>query len=137
MSLLHPALLSGLGLAIIPILLHLMLRAKPKRLIFPALRLIQKTRRQNVRRLQLRHIWLLTLRVLVIALIAFALTRPSLPAANYSLTWSELTNIVAVAGLGFGAYFGILGWWKVSPTNTAVRIKSGKMVAARMFSKPG
>src|SRR5258708_1818243 len=63
MSLLHPALLSGLGLAVIPVLLHLLLQAKPKRLIFPALRLIKQSRRQNVRRMQLRHLWLLLLAV--------------------------------------------------------------------------
>ena len=36
MSLLNPAMLAGLGLAAIPVLLHLLLRAKPKRLLFPA-----------------------------------------------------------------------------------------------------
>ena len=112
MSLLHPALLSGLGLAFIPILLHLMLRAKPKRLVFPALRLIKQSRRQNVRRLQLRHLWLLLLRVLVITLIVFALTRPSLPAANYSLVWYEWAALFFVVGLGLGAYLGVLAWWK-------------------------
>ena len=59
MSLLNPALLAGLGLAAIPILLHLLMRAKPKRLIFPALRLILQRRKQNTRRMQLRHFWLL------------------------------------------------------------------------------
>jgi 4-amino-4-deoxy-L-arabinose transferase-like glycosyltransferase len=114
MSLLHPSLLIGLGLAVIPVLLHLLLRAKPKRLIFPALRLIQQQRRQNVRRLQLRHLWLLLLRVLVIALIAFALTRPSLPAANYSLIWSEWLRLIVILGLGAVAYIGVLRWWRRS-----------------------
>ena len=112
MSLLHPALLLGLGLSVIPVLLHLLLRAKPKRLIFPALRLIQQNRRQNVRRMQLRHLWLLLLRVLVIALIALALTRPSLPAANYSLVWSEWLSLLLIMGLGLGGYFGVLWWWQ-------------------------
>lgn len=111
MSLLHPALLSGLGLAVIPILLHLLLRAKPKRLIFPALRLIQQNRRQNVRRLQLRHLWLLILRVAVILLIVFALTRPSLPAANYSFVWYEWLLLFAVLSIGAAAYFGTLFRW--------------------------
>src|SRR5689334_6606981 len=110
MSLLNPALLAGLGLALIPVLLHLLLRAKPRRLIFPALRLIQQRRRQNVRRMQLRHLWLLLLRIAVIALIVIAVCRPSLPAANYSLTsleWASLLGIVAVA---IAAYFGIMHW---------------------------
>lgn len=105
----------GLGLSVIPILLHLLLKAKPKRLIFPALRLIQQNRRQNVRRLQLRHLWLLLLRMLVIALIAFALSRPSLPAANYSLTWTEWLTLSLIGGLGLGCYFSIICWWRRWP----------------------
>ena len=111
MSLLHPAFLFGLGLAVIPILLHLLLRAKPKRLIFPALRLIQQNRRQNVRRMQLRHLWLLLLRMLVIGLLAFAMTRPTLPTANYALIWTEWLALLLIVGLGLGAYFAVIAWW--------------------------
>ncbi len=112
MSLLNPALLAGLGLAAIPILLHLLMRAKPKRLIFPALRLILQRRKQNTRRMQLRHFWLLLLRVLVIGLIVLALTRPSLPAANYSLTWFEAGSLAVIVALAVGAYFGVMAWWR-------------------------
>lgn len=112
MSLLNPALLAGLGLAVIPVLLHLLLRAKPKRLIFPALRLIQQRRRQNVRRMQLRHLWLLLLRMLVIILIVLAVTRPSLPAANYSLTLREWLMLAAILAVAAGSYFGVMTWWK-------------------------
>jgi Aerotolerance regulator N-terminal/von Willebrand factor type A domain len=112
MSLVHPALLAGLGLAVIPILLHLLLRAKPKRLLFPALRLIQQSRRQNVRRMQLRHFWLLLLRVLVIVLIVIAVSRPSLPAANYSLTWFESLSLGTIVAAAVAAYFGVMEWWR-------------------------
>lgn len=112
MSILHPALLAGLGLALIPVLLHLLLRAKPKRLVFPALRLIRQNRRQNVRRMQLRHLWLLLLRILVIVLIVTALSRPSLPAANYGLVWYEWLLLVLIIGICAAAYIGILSWWK-------------------------
>ena len=115
MSLLHPGLIFGLGLSVIPILLHLLLRAKPKRLIFPALRLIQQNRRQNVRRLQLRHLWLLLLRIFVIAMMVFAVTRPSLPAANYSLTWTEWLRLLVIVGMGAGCYFAVLSWWRRYP----------------------
>ncbi len=112
MSLLNPALLAGLGLAAIPVLLHLLLRAKPKRLIFPALRLIQQRRRQNVRRMQLRHLWLLLLRIAVIVLIVLAVSRPSLPAANYSLSRFEWGTLIAIMALAVGAYFGVMRWWQ-------------------------
>lgn len=119
MSLMHPGLLIGLGLALIPIALHLLLKAKPKRLIFPALRLIQQNRRQNVQRMQLRHFWLLLLRILVIVLIVLALTRPSLPAANYAFTTTDWVRLLAVAVAGIGGYFGVSHWLKSqrSPRN--------------------
>lgn len=112
MSLLNPALLAGLGLAAIPVLLHLLLRAKPKRLIFPALRLIQQRRRQNVRRMQLRHLWLLLLRMAVIALIVVAVCRPSLPAANYSLSVWEWGRLIVIVAAAIGAYWGVMSWWQ-------------------------
>ena len=112
MSLLNPALLAGLGLMAVPILLHLLMRAKPKRLVFPALRLILQRKKQNSRRMRLRHFWLLLLRVLVIALIVFAMTRPSLPAANYGLTWFETGTLAAIGALAIGAYFGVMSWWQ-------------------------
>ena len=68
------------------VVLHFLLRSKPRKLIFPALQLIKIRRRQNVRRMRLRHLWLLLLRILVIVLLVLALARPSLPAADYSLS---------------------------------------------------
>lgn len=112
MSFLNPTLLGGLLLAIIPIAVHLLLRAKPKRLIFPALRLIKQQRRQNVRRLQLRHLWLLLLRIAVIVLIVLAVCRPSLPAANYSLTLSEWLTLLSIAALSIGGYLAAMTLWR-------------------------
>ena len=112
MSLLNPALLVGLGLAAIPILLHLLVRAKPKRLVFPALRLILQRQKQNTRRMHLRHIWLLLLRILVVVLIVIALTRPSLPAANYSLTWFETGTLFGIVILAWGTYRIVMAGWR-------------------------
>ena len=112
MSLLNPALIFGLACAAIPIVLHLMMRSKPKKLLFPALRLIQKRRRQNVRRIRLRHLWLLLLRVFVLAILVAALMRPSLPAAQYGLNFREsLTLGVIIAG-ALVAYFLIMARWQ-------------------------
>ncbi len=76
MILTHPFLLFGLVLVAIPVILHLLMRAKPKKLLFPALRLIQNRKRTNARRMRLRHWWLLLLRMAVIALLAIAVTGP-------------------------------------------------------------
>ena len=112
MSLLNPALVYGLLLAAVPVVLHLLMKTKPKRVVFPALRLIQNRKRQNVRRIRLRHLWLLLLRTLVILVIAGALIRPSLPAANYSLTGSEWTTLLAIAASAMAVYFGVMHRWR-------------------------
>src|SRR5262249_17549138 len=78
MTFVFPALLGGLLLAGIPILLHLIMRQKPKTLSFPAFRFLVQRQRTNLRKLQLRHLLLLALRMLLIALVCLALARPRL-----------------------------------------------------------
>ncbi|MFT4559001.1 MAG: putative membrane protein [Planctomycetaceae bacterium] len=112
MSLLNPALIFGLACAAIPIVLHLMMRAKPKKLLFPALRLIQKRRRQNVRRIRLRHLWLLLLRVFVLSILVAALMRPSLPAAQYGLNFKESLTLALILAAAVAAYFLIMARWR-------------------------
>ncbi len=109
---LRPGLLFGAALAVVPILLHLLMRTKPKKLIFPALRLIQNRRKNNVRRLKLRHLWLLLLRIAVIVLIVLAIARPSLPAANYSLTGTETATLLGIVALAVGLYFALMTRWR-------------------------
>ncbi len=77
MTFVNISLLAGAALIAVPIILHLIMRRKPTLLVFPALRFIQKRHDVNSRRLQLRHLLLLLLRAAVIALLAFALARPS------------------------------------------------------------
>jgi hypothetical protein len=108
MSLLNPALIYGLALVAVPVVLHLLLKQKPKKLLFPALRLIQKRHLQNSRRFRLRHWWLLFLRMAVLGLIVFALTRPSLPAANYGLAPRELTTLLVLVGGAVATYLVLL-----------------------------
>ncbi len=112
MSLLNPALIFGLACAAIPVVLHLMMRAKPKKLFFPALRLIQKRRRQNVRRIRLRHLWLLLLRVFVLAILVAALMRPSLPAAQYGLNRKETLTLLIIVAAALATYFLMMARWR-------------------------
>lgn len=108
MSLIHPGLLLGILLATIPVILHFLLRSKPKKLIFPALALLQRRKIQNSQRLKLRHIWLLLLRILIIVAIVLALTRPSLPPANYSFSTYELAMFCSIIVLAVLAYLGLM-----------------------------
>jgi hypothetical protein len=124
MSLIHPALIYAAGLAVIPVILHFLLRAKPKKLPFPALRLILLRRRQNVRRLRLRHVWLMLLRMLVIVGLAIAVARPSLPEANYEFNTRELLTLFGIVAVALGTYFGLMRSWqkrKVSRQTLAYR----------------
>ncbi len=70
--------LCGAGAIAVPIVLHLIMRQKPKLLEFPALRFIQRRHDHNQRRLRLRHLLLLLLRAAAIAMLALALARPSI-----------------------------------------------------------
>ena len=89
MSLINASLLFGMGLAALPVILHMIMRSKPKRIEFPALRLLKSRKVSNSRRMQLRHLLLLILRSLLIAVLVLAIARPSLPAARYGLRWWE------------------------------------------------
>jgi hypothetical protein len=76
MSFVYPFLLSGLVLAGIPVLLHLIMRQKPRHLLFPAFRFLLQRHKKNQRKVQLRHLLLLALRLLLIVGSCLALARP-------------------------------------------------------------
>lgn len=80
LSFLTPAMLIGAALIAVPIVLHLVMRQVPKHLLFPAVRFIVRREQANRRQLQLRHLLLLLLRAGAIALLAFALARPTVKA---------------------------------------------------------
>ena len=82
MTFLHLSLLAGSALVALPIVLHLIMRQKPVRMEFPALRFIQTRMDANRRRLQLRHLILLLLRAGAIALLALALARAEPPVGH-------------------------------------------------------
>lgn len=85
--------LVGSALLLAPIVIHLLFRQKPKRLPFPALRLIQQRKRTLMRKLRLRHLLLLALRLLLLGGAIVALGRPLLSGAG---RWLPLGGPVAV-----------------------------------------
>src|SRR3954470_7158439 len=74
----YPLMLGFLALAGLPILLHLLQRQKPKRVVFPAFRFLRQTQRVAQRRVKLNNILLLRLRMTLLALLCLALARPRL-----------------------------------------------------------
>jgi hypothetical protein len=77
MDFIHPGLLLGGLFAAVPVVLHLMMRQRPKLMEFPALRFVKARQASNRRTLRLRHLLLLALRMAAVAGLAFALARPS------------------------------------------------------------
>ncbi|MDG1894984.1 MAG: BatA domain-containing protein [Fuerstiella sp.] len=104
MALINASLLAGVILAGLPVLLHLIMRAKPKRIEFPALQLLKTRQTSNSRRMKLRQILLLLLRAILIVVAVLAVTRPSLPAARYGLRWHEWLILAVVVGATCGIY---------------------------------
>src|SRR5438045_7799389 len=74
----HPILLLGAALVGLPIILHLIMKQEPRRLPFPAFRFLKQRLKTNQRKLRLRHLILLALRMLLIALFCLALYQPSI-----------------------------------------------------------
>ena len=83
LSFLTPMLLGGAALVVVPLVLHLVMRRKPVKLDFPAVRFLREKSVANRRRLQVNHIFLLLLRMAAIALLAMALARPVLRGAGW------------------------------------------------------
>jgi hypothetical protein len=122
MILLNPWLLAGAGLVIIPVILHMLMRAKPKRMLFPALRLIEQRRKMNSQRMRLRHLWLLLLRMLAIAALVCVLARPSVPAADYGFTSWDWLRAGLVLTVAAAAWFGPQWWWNRNKLDRATRL---------------
>src|SRR5437660_6782900 len=101
MTFVHPLLLTGLVLVGIPVLVHLIMRQKPKHLPFPALRFLLQRHRSTQRRLQLRHLLLLALRMLLLAAACVALARPKIFSDRFSLNTERPVAAVFVVDTSY------------------------------------
>ena len=79
MTFLHPLLLAGLAAVAVPILIHLLLRERPRPRPWAAMRWLLAAHREASRRWRLTNLLLLLLRCLAVALLALAVARPALP----------------------------------------------------------
>ena len=92
----HPILIAGVALAGLPILLHLIMKQEPKKLLFPAIRFLKQKQRTNQRKIRLRHLLLLLARVLLIALFALTLWQPKLEGSALNLADDQPVAAVLV-----------------------------------------
>jgi hypothetical protein len=77
---LFPAVLLAASAAAAPVLIHLIMRTKPRRIVFPALRFVKKTHRSTLKMLRLKHLILLAMRMGAIVLAALLIARATIPA---------------------------------------------------------
>ena len=96
MTFLHMSLIAGLAVVTVPILLHFFGQRQPQLIDFPALKFVRQTTREQSSSWQLRHLLLLILRVLLLALLALALARPRIHSAM-------LGSVLGIAGVALAA----------------------------------
>lgn len=77
MTFAHPWMLLGLGAALIPLLVHLFDRRRPKPVPFAALAFVLRSQRRTASRLKLKRLLLYALRTLIFLAIPLALAKPS------------------------------------------------------------
>lgn len=77
MSFANPALLAGVALAVLPVLIHLLLRPRPRRIIFPALTLLHAALVAGQRASRVRNLALLAVRAASVAALALLLAGPT------------------------------------------------------------
>lgn len=91
---LFPMMLTASAAAVAPVIIHLMMRTKPRLMVFPAMRFVLKTQQANLSKLKLKHLILLAMRMAMIVLIAFLIARTRLP--NWSASPEEAVPTAAV-----------------------------------------
>ncbi len=96
MTFIHGYLLAGLLLVGVPVLLHLIMRQKPRHVSFPAFRFLRQRHLINRRKLRLQHLLLLLLRMGIIAALCLALARPRVAAERVAALFSNERPVAAV-----------------------------------------
>ena len=110
MGFLNPIFLFGILAATVPLIIHLWSRRQAKTVDFSSLMFLLVAHRQNVRRIQLKHLLILLLRMAILILIALSLARPLLK-NQFSFAGARVkTNIVIILDNSYSmAYQGIDG----------------------------
>ena len=152
MTFLHASLLIGGLAAIAPIVLHMLGRRQPKPIIFPAIRFVRQTAITAQRGWAIKRWLLLAMRVIMVVLLAIALSSPRVP-SNLFATYVSVGVLgilallaTAIALTAFGSRRGwqttsiaaviALVLWGVSGAWLAMAMSGGKGVALPSASGP-
>lgn len=90
----NPALLAGIGGALAPLLIHLLLRARPRKVVFPALIILRESLASGQRAKHVRDFWLLCARAGMIAVLAACLATPTCAPTAASPTGEGLAVVL-------------------------------------------
>ena len=122
----------GLGglLLLVPIVLHFLMRPKPKDIVFPALRFLKARQQSNTTSMRIRHFLLLLMRCLLIGLVALALAGPSVASADFG-NWLTLGGI-GISGLLVGI-IGLLAWLRPSKNWLLIGILAALFVGHLLY----
>lgn len=96
LSFLNTGLLFFAAAAILPLLIWLLAKKKPKRIVFPTLRFIKAGQEQEKKRTKLKNIILLIIRMLIILLVALAAARPLLQSARLKPSSKHPPTAIAI-----------------------------------------
>ena len=96
LSFLNSLFLIGLAAAIIPILIHLFIKYKPKIVYFSSLRFLKEVQKKKSRLFRLRELLLLITRILIIIFFILALARPVLKALLPQKSTSHAPTAIAL-----------------------------------------
>ena len=116
----------GLGgaLLMVPVVLHFLMQPKPKRVDLPTLRFLQERQHSTRSRMRLRHLMLLLLRCLLIALGALALAGPAVASRDFG-------NWLTVGGIGGIGFVG-LGWLAATLAEWTFQSRIGRRFGCRV-----
>ncbi len=96
MTFLNTVLLGGVGSVSIPILIHLLMRRRVKRVRWAAMRFLAISIERNRRQLRVEDLLLLSLRCALLILLALALARPALNAGSAILGRGREVAVIAI-----------------------------------------
>jgi hypothetical protein len=96
MNFLAPAFLAGLAAIAVPVLIHLINRERKVVVEFPSLMFLQRIPYKSVRRQKIRHLALLVLRCIAIALLVAAFARPFFQRHQPAITGTGARELVVL-----------------------------------------
>src|SRR5512132_3084053 len=106
MNFLAPAFLAGLAAIAVPVLIHLIHRERKVVIEFPSLMFLERIPYRSVRRQKIRHLLLLILRCIAVALLVAAFARPFFERRHQVISSTGAREVVVLldrsSSMGYG-----------------------------------